>query len=317
MVFMLHISSISRAINPLNLTSCLISQQGQLILEHYREPHLADTIAKINSCTKSILSALCCIAMDQGLMPDPLTPASIFFPELASEQHSDKCQITLLHLLTMTAGFNWTEFGGQNSFPRMTRTPDWIQFVLEQSLSHTPGTTMTYNSGGSQLLAAILREVSGMSVARFAERYLFGPLGIEAYTWEYDPQGIHTGGFGLSLRPIDMLKFGQLYLQQGKWDNQQIISKELTARSTEPAIRAEAPRRGSYAWHWWTDAYLDVKDEHSSDKVMNYYNAYGFGGQGIYIIPSLDTVVVLTNDQRKKSKIPLQVFRQSVAPYLV
>ena len=311
----MNFSNLSAALEPANLVSCLISQQGRLLFEQYREPDKVNGLAKINSCTKSILSALCCIAMDQGLFPAPSTPASVFFPQIAKE--SDKGEITLLHLLTMTSGLNWTEFGGQNSFPRMTRTPHWVNFVLDQPLSDTPGTRMTYNSGGSQLLAAILMQVTGMPVARFAELFLFGPLGIASYTWEHDPQGIHTGGFGLSLRPVDMLKFGQLYMQQGKWENKQIISYDLVARSTQPAITVEPPRRGSYGWHWWTDTYPDYKDDVLTTNAINYYNAYGFGGQCIYIIPSLETVVVLTNDQRKKSKIPLNVFRQSIAPHLI
>ncbi|CAN7579173.1 serine hydrolase [Paenibacillus sp. LjRoot153] len=313
----MNFSNLIEELEPANLVSCLISQRGQIIFEQYREPHLADTVAKINSCTKSILSALCCIAMDKGLLPAPETPASVFFPELANDISSHKREITLLHLLTMTSGFDWTEFGGQNSFPRMTRTTDWVNFVLDQPLSDLPGTKMSYNSGGSQLLSAILVQATGMSVARFAELSIFEPLGIESYTWEQDPQGIHTGGFGLSLRPIDMLKFGQLYLQQGRWGNSQLISQELVMRSTQPAIRAEAPRRGSYGWHWWTDIYPDSTDNDSSIPSLNYFNAYGFGGQCIYILPRIETVVVLTNDQRKKSKIPLHVFRKSVAPYLV
>lgn len=311
----MNFPNLSSALEPANLVSCLIYQQGQLRFEHYREPHMADAITKINSCTKSVLSSLCCIAMDQGLLPEVSTPASVFFPQFAKEP--GKQDITLLHLLTMSSGINWTEFGGQNSFPRMTRTPNWVNFVLDQPLSDTPGARMTYNSGGSQLLSAILIQVTGMPVARFAELFLFEPLGIESYTWEHDPQGIHTGGFGLSLRPIDMLKFGQLYLQQGKWDNKQIIPQHLVSCSTGPAIRVEPPRRGSYAWHWWTDSYPDRTDDGSTSNTINYFNAYGFGGQCIYVIPNLETVVVLTNDQRKKSKIPLHVFRQYIAPYLV
>ncbi|CAN7695200.1 serine hydrolase domain-containing protein [Paenibacillus sp. LjRoot56] len=313
----MNFSNLLEELEPANLVSCLISQRGQITFELYREPQLAETVAKINSCTKSILSALYCIAMDQGLLPAPETPASVFFPQFAKDPASHKSEITLLHLLTMTSGLDWTEFGGQNSFPRMTRTPNWVDFVLDQPLSDLPGMKMSYNSGGSQLLSAILVQATGMSVARYAELTLFEPLGIESYSWEQDPQGIHTGGFGLSLRPIDMLKFGQLYLQQGKWGNTQLISQKLVALSTQPAVRVEAPRRGSYGWHWWTDTYPDRTDNDASLQSLNYFNAYGFGGQCIYILPSIETVVVLTNDQRKKSKIPLQVFRQSVAPYLL
>jgi CubicO group peptidase (beta-lactamase class C family) len=311
----MKLSSLFTAIALLDLRSCLISRQGQLTFEHYRDHQTATTIARINSCTKSVLASLICIAIDKGLLPSPMTPISIFFPQLALYRESRKQEITLEHLLKMTAGFNWTEFGGQNSFPRMTRSPNWVNFVLEQPLTDSPGARMEYNSGVSQLLSAILVQATGMTTARFAELYLFGLLEIESYQWEIDPQGIHTGGFGLWLRPSDMLKFGQLYLQQGKWNNKQLISQELVARSVQSPIPVEAPRRGYYGWHWWTDSY-PIAPTDSSTHSLEYYYARGYGGQYIHIIPSLETVVVLTNDKRKKEQHPADVFRQFIAPIL-
>ncbi|GJM68916.1 hypothetical protein HMSSN036_11320 [Paenibacillus macerans] len=238
----MNLSSIASAIAPINLRSCLISRQSRLVFEHYRDRQTDRQIAKINSCTKSFLSALICIAFDRGLLPPADTPISEFFPKLLDgDADPHKRQITLRHLLTMSAGFNWTEFGGHNSFPRMTRSPDWVRFVLEQPMSDRPGDRMEYNSGASQLLAAILVQAAGLPAARFAELHLFGPLGIEAYKWEQDPQGVHTGGFGLWLRPGDMLKFGQLYLQRGVWEGKPLISPELVSQSVKPAIGVEAP----------------------------------------------------------------------------
>ncbi|OCT14198.1 serine hydrolase [Paenibacillus pectinilyticus] len=312
----MNLTSLSDNIVPLDLRSCLISQRGQLIFEHYRNDLTMRKIAKINSCTKSVLSALLSIAVDQGTLPALTTPISMFFPELNADPDPRKKEITLYHLLTMTPGFRWTEFGGLNSFPKMTRTPNWVNYVLAQPLSDPPGTRMVYNSGASQLLSAILVQSSGMPVAEFAEAHLFKPLGIETYDWEQDPQGIHTGGFGLSLRPTDMLKFGQLYLQHGKWENKQLISKEMVSSTIKPAITIDAPNRGYYALHWWMDAYsLDDKDD--SAPTLAYYYARGFGGQYIHIVPSLEIVTVLTNDKRQKEQPPRDVFRQFIAPLLM
>ncbi|WP_027094713.1 serine hydrolase domain-containing protein [Cohnella thermotolerans] len=307
-------ASLAAAIAPLNLRSCLISRQGQLVFEHYRDSQTAAELAKINSCTKSVLSALLCIAMDRGLLPQPETRASVFFPQLAASPDSRKRDITLLHLLTMTAGFEWTEFGGRNSFPRMTRSPHWIDFVLEQPMADAPGTRMEYNSGVSQMLSAILAQATGMTTARFAERYLFGPLGIENYRWEVDPQGVHTGGFGLWLRPWDLLKFGELYLQSGKWENDQLISSELIARSVRPAVSSEPPRRGLYGWHWWVDSFSAA--EGTSAPILEYFFARGFGGQFVYVVPRLDTVVVLTDDKHGNNRQKADVFRRWIAPLL-
>lgn len=310
-------SQLSAALAPQNLRSCLISRAGRLIYEHYRAPHTVTEIAKINSCTKSILSALLCIAIGQGLLPQPAAPLSQFYPQLRLDADKRKAAITLEHLLTMSAGFHWTEFGGQNSFPRMTRSANWTEFVLQQKLSHAPGEHMEYNSGVSQLLSAILVQATGMPTARFAEHELFRPLGIERYEWEQDPQGVHTGGFGLRLRPSDLLKFGQLYLQQGKWGNRQLIASELIARSTKTAILAKAPWRGGYGWHWWTDCYTATADS-SSESVLHYYYARGYGGQFVYVLPERDTVVVFTQDhQGKQQKPPVDVFREWIAPLLI
>ncbi|CAM2847955.1 serine hydrolase [Paenibacillus taichungensis] len=314
-------SMLHQIIPPLDLRSCLVSVRGEIIYEHYRNQEAATHMAKINSCTKSVLSALICIAMDHGWLPEAPTPISTFFPQLVSDPDSRKPEITLEQLLTMTAGFNWDEFGGQNSFPRMTRTDHWVNFALEQRLSHVPGTYMEYNSGVSQILSAILMQSTGMSVAEFAERYLFGPLGIQQYEWESDPQGVHTGGFGLKMLPEDLLKFGQLFLQQGMWNGQSLISSDLVSRSTKPAISVTPPNHGSYAWHWWVDAYTNETSEakvaEQPTSILHYYYARGFGGQFIYIVPYLELVAVLTNDKRKKEKPPLDVFPKRIAPQLV
>ncbi|MBB6730410.1 serine hydrolase domain-containing protein [Cohnella zeiphila] len=306
--------ALTAAIAPLNLRSCLISRRGRLEFEHYRDSATAREIAKINSCTKSILSALLCIALDRELLPGPETLASEFFPTLASSDDRRKRKITLEHLLTMTAGFEWTEFGGRNSFPRMTRSPNWVRFVLEQPLADEPGKRMEYNSGISQLLSSILTQASGMTAARFAEMRLFGPLGIEEYEWESDPQGIYAGGFGMRLRPMDMLKFGQLYLRNGRWENRSLIPEELVARSVRTAALSEDPRPGGYGWHWWTGSYSPEPDR-SSCRRLDYFYARGYGGQFIYVVPAADAVVVLTKDQGKRQK-PIDVFREFIAPEL-
>ncbi|NIK79714.1 CubicO group peptidase (beta-lactamase class C family) [Paenibacillus castaneae] len=221
----------------------------------------------------------------------------------------------------MTSGIEWTEFGGQKSFPRMTRSGDWVDFVLKQPMSVAPGTRMEYNSGVSQLLSSILVQASGMPTARFAEAELFSPLGIDDYKWEADPQGIHTGGYGLWLRPTDMLRFGQLYLQKGRWEQRQLISRERVIRSVQPAIPVSSSNGCFYGWHWWTETFGEdkIEDQGSSSPPpsFDYFYARGYAGQFIYIIPVLDIVVVLTDDKRKKDRHPSNVFRDFIAPLLL
>jgi CubicO group peptidase (beta-lactamase class C family) len=283
------------------------------VLEHYREPQVAAPPSKINSCTKSVLSALVSIAIDRGILPHPDTPISTFFPSLLQDQDTRKREITLAHLLTMTAGFAWTEFGGRNSFPSMTKTENWVQYVLEQPLEEEPGTRMEYNSGCSQLLSAILRQSAEQTVAEFAEQHLFGPLGIESYRWETDPQGNHTGGFGLYLKPDDMVKFGQLYLQEGLWEGRQIIQPNTVKISTQPLYEATLPRKGFYGWHWWVSSFPNAKEPLVE---TSYYYALGFGGQYIVIVPSYEMVVVATADKYGRKRKAVDVFRQYIVQIL-
>lgn len=317
----------------LKVRSCLIAYQNTLLMEHYREPQLKQEIAKINSCTKSIVSALVCIAMDKGLLPPPETPISSFFPQLQHDPDPLKREITIEHLLTMSAGFRWQEFKGINSFPNMIKTANWLDYTLSQPLAHAPGTYMEYNSGCSQLLSSLISQAADCTTAQFAEQYLFGPLGIDNYEWEYDPQGIHTGGFGLKLKPEDMLKFGQLFLNLGEWQGKQLISADKVKRATTPFIDTNAPRRGQYGWHWWMDSYVPEADKvvdrvintgdnsvHSGENqrttsmTLDYYYALGFGGQNIIVIPSLELVAIITRDQTKRGKPPVDIFRQYIAP---
>ncbi|MDG0789746.1 beta-lactamase family protein [Cohnella ginsengisoli] len=302
-------SHLPAAIASLNPRSCLVKRQGRLLFEHYREPSFETVPAIINSCTKSVLSALVCVALGRGLLPDPrVTPVSAFFPQLKTDADIRKRDMTLLHLLTMTAGFRWDEFGGLNSFPRMTRESNWIAHVLEQPLSEPPGTRMTYNSGVSQLLSGILSEATGMTVARFAEQTLFGTLGIETYEWETDPQGIHTGGFGLRLRPADLLKLGELMLNRGMHGRTRLFPGEWADLAVRPFAPASPPYEGEYGWHWWCGACVPTrkvsagKDDGNRAQPSDYFYARGFGGQFVYVVPEAELVAVVTQDSRKRKQ---------------
>lgn len=310
---MLNLQPLIPSLIELNVRSCLVVHKGNTIVEYYRKPQLANQLGKINSCTKSMLSALVCIAMDQQIIPHPDTPIIEFFPQLSEDKDTRKREITIAHLLTLSAGFHWNEFGGLNSFPTMTKSADWVQFVLSQPLADPPGTRMVYNSGCSQLLAAILRQASGQSVAKFAEQQLFKYLGITAYRWEMDPQGIHTGGFGLHLKPRDMAKLGLLYLQGGNWEGLQLLLPATVVRSTTPQLEADKPYKGFYGWHWWISSF---SNDSNPPTQVPFHMALGFGGQYIVVVPSYELVVVITSDNKKRNT-SLDVFRQYILPLLV
>ncbi|MDQ0194622.1 CubicO group peptidase (beta-lactamase class C family) [Paenibacillus wynnii] len=309
----MNLQPLTQSLLELNVRSCLIIHKGNILFEHYRKPQLAHQLFKINSCTKSMLSALVSIAMDQQIVPPPNTPIIEFFPQLSEDNDIRKRDITLAHLLTLSAGFHWSEFGGLNSFPTMTKSADWVQFVLSQPLADPPGTKMVYNSGCSQLLAAILVQASGQSVVKFAEQQLFEYLGITAYRWEMDPQGIHTGGFGLHLKPNDMAKLGLLYLQQGNWEGSQLILPATVQHSTTPQLEAVKPYKGFYGWHWWVSSFSNEADP---SVEVPFHMALGFGGQYIVVVPSYELVVVITSDNKKRNT-SVDVFRKYIVPLLL
>ncbi|MBD2845430.1 serine hydrolase [Paenibacillus sp. IB182496] len=308
----------------LELNSCLLYREGRLLDTYEEAPGASGEQLPINSCTKSVLSALICMAMAQGRFPAPETPVIECFDfgsrkAAAKNEHDSRAQITVEHLLTLTAGFQWSEFGGSKSFPTMTRSADWIEYVWTQPMANAPGSKWVYNSGVSQLLAHLLRQAVGMPVARYAERELFGPLGIRQYAWKTDPHGTHTGGYGLELSALDLLKLGRLYLQNGVWEGDSLLPRSLTDHSVAPAIAVSPPERGYYGWHWWADAVTPEGEDAAAKTVepLSYFYARGYGGQFVIVVPSRAAVVVLTRRPRKKGESPHEWFRRRLAPLLV
>ncbi|MHA2353026.1 MAG: serine hydrolase, partial [Candidatus Thorarchaeota archaeon] len=237
------------------------------------------------SVTKSVVSSLIGIAIDQGFIDNTSQLLLDFFPDRTIGNMSTwKEEITLEDVLRMRTGFEWDEdnYEEYNDFFAMTDSDDWVQYVLDRPMAYEPGSTFYYNSGNSHLLAAIINETTGMTPLAYADQHLFGHLGITNRQWLPDPQGINFGGSNLALKPRDMAKFGLLFLNNGIWDTQQVVSSDWVNRSSHgPAT----PYGGtSYGYQWWINDY------------QNWYSARGYNGQLIYVIPEQDAVVVFSSD---------------------
>lgn len=302
-------STLQEQVAQQQLETCLIWQNGQLTFEFAQQKPLLNQIRPINSCTKSVVSLLCCIAMDKGLFPQPEELAKHYFPVLEHIVPRLYKQPTIEHLLTLSVGFKWQEFGGIQSFPRMKRSHNWLEYLFTQPIVSEPGTSMCYNSGISQMLTTLLTQTTGMPVASFAEEHLFKQLKIEEYKWLQDKQGIYTGGYGLYLTPLAMLKIGILCVQHGTYENKQVVSAKRLAESTGAILPAMPPAKaGYYGWHWWIDS-IDVNDQ-----TIPFYYARGYGGQFIFIVPTLALVVVTTKDQAIKGELPIEWFKNQLLP---
>jgi CubicO group peptidase (beta-lactamase class C family) len=182
---------------------------------------------------------------------------------------------------------------------------DWLKYVLDLSMTDVPGLRFVYNSGVSMLLSAILTQTTGLSARDYAAAHLFGRIGVTSWRWDAAPNnpGLSIGGWGLWLRPIDMVGFGRLYLQKGRWGNEQIVPQEWVDSSTAPY--SPISEWTEYGYQWWTYS-RRVVDE-GLVAVNDISIAVGRGGQYIWVVPHLELVAVSTawNDNNGKSSSPM------------
>ncbi|MDT0121587.1 serine hydrolase [Paenibacillus sp. RRE4] len=297
----------ARAIKKTKIKSCLIMREDRLVFEYYKNRKIENNPQKINSCTKSILSILIGIALDKGYIKSIAEPVCSFFPELTNILDDPrKRDITIEDLLTMSAGFEWPEFGEWNYSTPMLFSSDMIKYVFERNLEHNRGEKMNYNSGCSHVLTAILQKTTGMKAIEFAHLHLFKPLGITNVHWYEDNKGINRGADGLTMTTVDMLKIGTLCLRQGIWKNTRIVSSDWLEKSTQPYYFTYESI-GHYAYHWWV-RHLNMNNTEASGTEMIF--ALGFGGQYICIIPSLDMVIAITSDMYEDSLKPLRILEE-------
>jgi len=200
-----------------------------------------------------------------------------------------KRQITLRNLLTMTAGLEWHEDlaydDPKNSADVMEATPDWVQYVIDQPMVSEPGKVFVYNSGVTELLAHIFKQVSGKNVDEYAAEYLFQPLGIH-YFWKHSPMGLPDTEGGLYLASRDLARIGLLFLQDGVWEGNRIVPQKWIKQSIAPQI-ATGEGGWKYGFQWWLVPYGK-----SREKLA--WAAHGFGGQQLIIVPEYDLIVVFT-----------------------
>ncbi len=265
-------------------SSLLIVRHGELVYEKYffsfNKP---ERRVPIYSITKSFLSALTGIAMDQGLLDSLDHKVIEYFPEYFYPNTDPRMsRVTLRDLLTMSAGFIWQEDGEIEE--RWMESGNLVEAAINLKFQDAPGSGFNYSSAHTQLLSAMLTKITGEPLREYAQRNLFSPLGIPAKNWGWaaDDQGYYLGGWGMNLRPRDVARFGYLYLNDGYWDGEQVVAKEWVRQSTSTQIQVGPGM--DYGYLWWVHP----------GKEPSIFEAIGYGGQSLYIIPELDMVVVVT-----------------------
>ena len=267
----------------------LVSRNGVLVGEEYFNNDGRDSLYHIRSVTKSVVSILFGIAVDRGLIRSLDLTVKDLLGEYVDSMSAATGSITIRNLLTMSGGFQWEELRTTYDFALWSNSNDKVAHVLKLPIANPPGTQFTYNTAACQLLSAIFKATTGMSLYDFAVNNLFQPLGMTGpRPWEVDSKGYYYGGYRLSLTPIDMLNIGQLFLNEGQFRGRQIVSAEWVRASTRAQISTgnAVPYGPTYGYLWWS----------GRNGNYDYYFANGFGGQFIFNVPALRLVVVTRSD---------------------
>jgi CubicO group peptidase (beta-lactamase class C family) len=278
--------------------SVLILKDDKLVLEEYFEgltdfgygdiiTYSRDQKHDLASATKSITSILVGIAIDKGFITSIDNPIIDYFPKYEGLIYDD---ITIRHLLTMTAGFEWNEhaytyYDPRNILLQLIDSDDPVDFIFSLPMENTPGIKYRYNGACTNLLGEIVKRTSGSSLDDFSEEYLFGPLGISDFEWDKIGDLTYASG-GLDMRPIDLLKIGYLFLKNGIWDGDQIVTQNWISDSTSAQLYYPIGFGQNYGYQWW----VGVKN----------YSARGWGDQFLWVFPDLDLIIVITAGNYKE-----------------
>jgi CubicO group peptidase (beta-lactamase class C family) len=312
-----------------NVHAVLIIKEGKLVFEDYFSGYTWDyngenfrgelvefdknRLHNLASVTKSFTSALIGIAIDRGLIPSVEEKVWAFFPEYDDLRDATKDSISLEHLLTMTSGLEWNGMDihvstrdTRNDLIQLFLVDDPIAYVLAKPVVEDPGSHWYYNGGGTNVLGEVIRAATGMRMDAFAENYLFAPLGITDYEWDSINQDVIHASGNLRLRPRDIAKFGYVYLNDGIWQGERIISEGWVRNSSQNHMKLSGT--SGYGYQWWLTTYR------SGTRSYDVFYAAGWGGQRIVVFPALDMVVVFTGGNYVEAEPVDEIIERYILP---
>ncbi|WP_242220373.1 serine hydrolase [Bacillus cereus group sp. BfR-BA-01380] len=299
-----------------NINGIVVVRNGSIAYERYYNGYGPDDTHHVASVTKSIISALIGIAIDAGYMKSVDQKVLDFFPEYVPNA-AQKQEITIRHLLTMTAPYPFEDW--HEPLDKLCQQSDWVTYTLDMLGEKGELGTFKYSTAGAHLLSAIITRSTGKSAREFANERLFKLIGMKEIPdyemksfgfedlfgknvkgWVKDPNNNSTGGWGLTLTPRDMARFGLLYLNRGMWNNNRIISETWIDEST-------TINPNHYGYLWWV---------HEEDGIFAYL-ARGDGGNVIYCIPEKDLVVAIASEFIFNPRDRWELIKEFVIPAVI
>lgn len=305
--FGVNSSAVEAMFSQMNSSVCsaIVVKSGKTIGEYFANGYNEESVFTLQSVSKSITGTLVGIAVDRGYIKSIDDYAADYLPALAQSEYADMRRITIRHLLSHTSGLVCTENSPQ--WVDWRSSDDWVGYLISQPMSSSPGSRFEYSTGNTHVLSAVLEAASGMPLLDFVYEVLFDPIGISSATLEVnpsiinrterssyditsfytDPAGIGDGGNGFSMTAYDLARIGLLYLQDGNWMGQQVVSSEyINAATTTQAVRESDG--SEYGFCWWTNR--GFGNAHYTG-----YFTQGHFGQFIFVVPEIELVVVFTS----------------------
>jgi CubicO group peptidase (beta-lactamase class C family) len=261
-----------------SMNSFMLLRHGHVVAEGWWAPYDAEAPHSLYSLSKSFTSTAVGMAVSEGKLSLDDQVLKFFSQDAPAEPSNNLKAMRVSDLLRMSTG--------QQIEPARTADQPWTKTFLAQPVPFKPGTHFQYNTSATYMLSAIIQKATGMTVLDYLKPRLFAPLGIEHPTWETSPQGITAGGYGLSIRTEDIARFGQLYLQKGKWQGKQIVPESwveaATTRQTSNGSNPQSDWDQGYGYQFW--------------RCRNgAYRGDGAFGQYCIVLPDQDAVIVITS----------------------
>ncbi len=301
--------------------SLLIWKDNKVVFEKYFNDWPSDSIHQLQSATKSITATLLGIAIQQGFIKDVHQPVLSFFSDKKIEEpDSLRNQITIEDLLTQRPGLAWIERQWEdpnNTWRKVLESEgDWYEMILNTPMREEPGTRFNYGNAAPLLVTGIIQQASGMEIDQFAKKHLFDPLGIEKFEyWSGNGKPANNGGALLYLRSKDLIKIGQLHLQDGIWNGSRLLPEGWVQKATSGIVKGNIDNRFykfSYGYFWWSEGIPLSEDFFYIPKSI--YMARGAGGQHLIVHPKEKMIVVITAWNLQQSSLPLTIYTNYILP---